>query len=110
MALDNLTGLYGLPYYIYTDLLKTSYKQPKKSKYFEDKYKAKGTEIRDAIRELRVKHKQPVCSGSTGYYFAPNKAHWERTKAQLISRANKLREAANNPDEYFYDGKQGSMF
>ena len=110
MSRDNLTGLYGLPYYIYMDLLKTNYKEPKKSKYFENKYKAKGTEIRDSIRELRVKHKQPICSGSKGYYFAPNKGHLERTKAQLLSRAYKLTEAANNPDEYFYDGKQGSMF
>ena len=35
MSRDNLTGLYGLPYYIYMDLLKTNYKEPKKSKYFD---------------------------------------------------------------------------
>lgn len=110
MALDKLQGLHGLAYYIYCDLLDRPPSHTIKSKVFESKYKAKGTEVRDAIRELRVKHKQPVCSGATGYYFAPNKAHWERTKAQLLSRANKLREAANNPDEYFYDGSQASMF
>ena len=110
MALDNLKGLHGLAYYIYCDLLDRPPSHPIKSKEFESKYKAKGTEIRDAVRELRVRFKIPICSGSKGYYFARNKAMWERTKAQLLSRAKKLREAANNPDEYFYDGEQASMF
>ena len=107
---NNLKGLHGLALYIYMDLHDRPPSHPIKSRVLENKYNAKGTEIRDAIRELRVNYKLPICSGSKGYYFARNKAMWERTKAQLLSSANKLREAANNPDEYFYDGEQASMF
>ena len=51
---DNLKGLHGLAYYIYCDLLDRPPSHPIKSRTFESKYKAKGTEVRDAIRELRV--------------------------------------------------------
>ena len=64
-----------------------------------------GVVVRKCVNELRVIHKKPICSGARGYYFAPNKTHWERTKAQLLSRAKELRKAASNPDEYFYDGE-----
>ena len=107
---NNLKGLHGLALYIYMDLHDRPPSHPIKSRVFENKYNAKGTEIRDAIRELRVNYKLPICSGSKGYYFARNKAMWERTKAQLLSRAKKLREAASNPDEYFYDGEQSKLF
>ena len=107
---NNLKGLHGLALYIYMDLHDRPPSHPIKSRVFENKYNAKGTEIRDAIRQLRVNYKLPICSGSTGYYFARNKAMWERTKAQLLSRAKKLREAASNPDEYFYDGEQSKLF
>ena len=110
MALDKLKRPSGLAYYIYCDLIARTHNYPIKSRLFEDKYKVKGTEVRDAVRELRVRHKLPICSGSKGYYFARNKAMWERTKAQLLSRAKKLREAASNPDEYFYDGEQSKLF
>ena len=107
---NNLKGLHGLALYIYMDLHDRPPSHPIKSRVFENKYNAKGTEIRYAIRELRVNYKLPICSGSKGYYFARNKAMWERTKAQLLSRAKKLREAASNPDEYFYDGEQSKLF
>ena len=107
---NNLKGLHGLALYIYMDLHDRPPSHPIKSRVFENKYNAKGTEIRDAIRQLRVNYKLPICSGSKGYYFARNKAMWERTKAQLLSRAKKLREAASNPDEYFYDGEQSKLF
>tara|TARA_R100000808_G_scaffold6400_1_gene19026 strand:+ start:2798 stop:3121 length:324 start_codon:yes stop_codon:yes gene_type:complete len=87
-----------------------THNSPVKSAHIQQYLNISGVVVRKCIAELRVIHKMPICSGSRGYYFAPNKAHWDRTKAQLLSRAKELRKAATNPDEYFYDGEQSKMF
>ncbi len=107
---NNLKGLHGLALYIYTDIHDRADTHPIKSKELELKYNVSGVKVREAIAELRKKYKQPICSGSTGYYFARTRAMWDRTKAQLLSRAKELRDAANNPDEYFYDSEQSKLF
>ena len=107
---NNLKGLHGLTLHIYMDIHDRNDTHPIKSRELEQKYNVSGVKVREAIAELRKRYKQPICSGSKGYHFARSKTMWDRTKAQLLSRAKELREAANNPDEYFYDGEQASMF
>ena len=102
--------LMGITMDVYLMIKQRTHSSPVKSAAIQQQLNISGVVVRKCIAELRVFHKKPVCSGSRGYYFATNKAHWDRTKAQLLSRAKELRKAANNPDEYFYDGEQSKLF
>tara|TARA_R100000808_G_C2098755_1_gene116555 strand:+ start:477 stop:800 length:324 start_codon:yes stop_codon:yes gene_type:complete len=102
--------LFGITLQVYLMIAKRTLNSPVKSLAIQQQLGISGVLVRKCISELRVVHKKPICSGSRGYYFAQTKEQWERTKAQLLSRARELRKAANGPDEFFYDGVQGKMF
>ena len=102
--------LIGVAFDVYWLIKNRSYQTPIKSKDIEFKLRISGVSVRECVAELRKIHKLPICSGAKGYYFAPNKPHWERTKAQLLSRAKELIKAANSPDEFFFDGEQSKLF
>ena len=102
--------LFGVTLQIYLMVKQRTRNSPVKSIAIQQQLGISGVIVRKCVAELRVVHKKPVCSGSRGYYFASSKEEWERTKAQLLSRAKELRKAASNPDEYFYDGEQGKIF
>lgn len=65
-----------------------------KSPDLEAIFYCKGTEIRQMVNECRCRG-VPICSGSTGYYYATEEKEIERTIANLSSRIKNI-EAARN--------------
>lgn len=65
-----------------------------KSPELEAIFGCKGTEVRQMVNECRCRG-VPICSGSTGYYYATDEKEVERTVANLSSRIKNI-EAARN--------------
>jgi len=87
--------------YLLIDIKRSNIDNPIKSKMFERRYGVGGATVREAIHDLRVKDKEPICSDANGYFFPRDKFEISHTIAQLRSRVREINEVANSIEEYF---------
>ena len=65
-----------------------------KSSVLESMFQLKGSEVRKIINRIRC-NGQPICSGSTGYYYASTEADIRKTIRNLNGRIDKINAAKN---------------
>ena len=77
------------------DLIERHKKEnPILSRQIENTFDISGVNVREIVHYLRVYDKQPVCSDSSGYFYARNKMEASHTVKQLRSRVRHINEAA----------------
>ena len=64
------------------------------SRELEAAFHVKGTELRRAVNRLRC-NGYPICSNSTGYFYAARQSEIRATIAQLTKRISKITAARN---------------
>ena len=64
------------------------------SRHIERTFDISGVNVREIVHYLRVYDKRPICSDSTGYFYARNKMEASHTVKQLRSRVKHINEAA----------------
>ena len=75
------------------------------SKELEAALHVKGVELRRAVNRLRC-NGYPICSNSTGYFYAARQSEIKATVAQLTKRISKIT-AARNGLLKSYQGQEG---
>ena len=75
------------------------------SRELEAAFHVKGTELRRAVNRLRCSG-HPICSNSTGYFYAARQSEIKATVAQLTKRISKIT-AARNGLLKSYQGQEG---
>lgn len=81
-------------------------KNPVLSSALEERFKAAGPQVRDAIRQLR-REGHPIANCENGYYYARSFSEIEPTLNDLSSRAMSLLSTVKQMKENFYPQKQG---
>ena len=79
---------------------------PIKSYQIKAKLGISSVKIREIVNELRADDNLPICSDSTGYFYARNKAEALHTINQLRSRAKHIHRAAEGVLSYFEEENQ----
>ena len=77
------------------DLIEKHRKEnPVLSRQIENTFGISGVNVREIVHYLRVNEKLPICSDSTGYFYARNREEASHTIKQLRSRIRQINEAA----------------
>ena len=82
---------------------------PIKAYQIKAKLGISSVKIREIVNELRADDNLPICSDSTGYFYARNKAEALHTISQLRSRAKHIHLAADGILANFKDEDQLSL-
>lgn len=68
------------------------------SKEIENIFQCKGTDVRRIVNELRS-NGVPICSSTTGYFYAETKSEIKYTLAHIDSRIKKIEKAKEGIEE-----------
>ncbi len=86
-------------------------RNPVLSSVLEERFKAAGTQVRDAIRQLR-REGHPIANCDNGYYYARSFSEIEPTLNDLSSRAVSMLNTVRLMKENFFPAKkeQSNLF
>ena len=82
---------------------------PIKSKELQVKFGLRGVHIREIVHFLRTEEHLPICSDSSGYFYARNKYEAQHTIAQLRSRIRQINEAVLGIEKAEYEPEQDNQ-
>ena len=92
------------------DLIERHKKEnPILSRHIERTFDISGVNVREIVHYLRVYDKKPICSDSSGYFYARNKVEASHTIKQLRSRVKHINEAATALESANFPNTQEQM-